>query len=139
MRVEEREEVVAPPLVVGPQAPDPSVEAGEPPAAQPEELREQDLREAGWILRREVDEIDEVRPEEGCGGEVAEAQAGGEDFGEAGRREFIARQWLTVKLKVWIYLSMRITRPSTSRERKDVGNGLVGSEGGALGRSYCRK
>ena len=90
MCLEEREEVVAPPLVVGPQAPDPPVEAGELPSARPEELGEEDLGEAGGVLRREVDEVDEVWAEEGRGGYVAEAQAGGQDFGEAGRREVVS-------------------------------------------------
>lgn len=79
---EDREEEVAPALVLVAEAAHPRVEACKRPARGPEQLREEELSERVRVLRRGVRERDEVRVEERRGRDEPEAHARREHLAE---------------------------------------------------------
>ena len=134
------EQKVASALVVEPQAAHPAVEAREAPAGEQE--RDERLREAGRVLRGEVDVADEVRLECWLGCYPAETEAWGHDLTEAIDRSNVSESGLSPLGELegeGAHLSMRITRPSMSIERNDKGNCFLDGGASVFGGSYCRK
>lgn len=78
----QRQEVVAPTLVLPAQPAHPRVKPGEGPARGAEQLGDEDLAERVRVLRGGVGVGDEVRVEEGRGGDPAEAHARRDDLAE---------------------------------------------------------